>query len=866
MDNSPGLAFRYDTQIKLADFGNVSFNFARTDPSFHALADRFGNQTTNINWAVNANLTLEDFVPKTWKGTSIPFSYSHREQIVKPKYLPNTDVVVEEAALLAANLHQDTAGAARETPDQIIRKSQTLRVSDSYSVPNLRIGIPSDAWYVTETINRLSFGFNYNTARDRDPAIETRNAWSWNASVNYGVTIPQKLYIQPFKGFLGDFFLFGSFREWKIHLMPISNLTAGISAQRGRTYEVTRASNTLPRDTRSLSASKKAGFTWKLTEGGLLNLSGNYSLSTDRNLNDFDNDSVGTSFGSIMKTVLFRGTDRRYAQGFRLNSKPLVPDIFSIRKFLDLTFSYDANYSWQNAFQKGDIGKSAGVNNRIGFIMNFKLKQFTDPWFADRDAKKPAGPKGGAPKAGAQAADTAKRDSAETAEAAADTGEGFLGSVGNVARLFVKIPVLDYDNIVLNFTQTNRSSSPGVVGSTGFRNFWGRLPFQGSVPEYGPSRLYQLGILYDPSGELDIGTKSSFPFVRWSTTRGRRAANAVLTNTFGQTNNISIKTDRPLWTGAKVSFEWKIGWQYSKTTRDTTDSFGNPSTISTTTSGSIERSYLTFPSVLFFKFFNTNLESVGKKYEEYQGSMSQEAALAKAFEEGLEALPWFGKLFGKYSPRVNWSLRWDGVEKIAGIRSVVERMSIDHAYNSSFRRDFREVIGVGEQTDVERITYGFAPLLGVNATFKQFLKGSLTGNLKFNSTMSYDLHLSSTNRNITEDLTQDIQMTLSYARSGFSFPLFGVNLSNDINISFTYTLSKKSQRLHMPNLLTTNQEGNPLGGSTRTQMEPRLRYVLSSRVTAALYYRFSSIAPDAEGSSIVGTTTNEAGLDIHISI
>ena len=57
-----------------------------------------------------------------------------------------------------------------------------------------------------------------------------------------------------------------------------------------------------------------------------------------------------------------------------------------------------------------------------------------------------------------------------------------------------------------------------------------------------------------------------------------------------------------------------------------------------------------------------------------------------------------------------------------------------------------------------------------------------------------------------------------------------------------------------------------LGGSTRTQMEPRVRYVLSSRVTASLYYRLSQISPDAEGSSIVGTTTNEAGLDIHISI
>lgn len=867
VDDSPGLAFRYDTQIKLADFGNVSFNYARTDPTFHGLAERFGNQTTTINWAVNANLNLEDFVPKEWKGTTIPFSYSHREQIVKPKYLPNTDIVVEEAALLADELHQDTSDAVRETGPELVRRSQTLRVSDTYSVPNLKIGVPSDAWYITETINRISFGFNYNTSRDRDPAIETRRIWAWNASANYGVTIPQKLFVQPFKGFLGGIFPFSGFKDWKVHLMPISNVTAGITAQRGRSYELTRASTGAPRDSRTLSASKKFGFTWKLTEGGLFNFNGNYSLQTERNLNDFDNDSVGRSFGSILRTVLFRGTDRRYAQGFRLQSKPQVPDILNIRKFLDMNLTYDANYSWANAFQKGDIGKSAGVSNRLGFVMNFKLKQMTDPWFADKDAKKPAGgARTPAPKRPAPKPDSTKTDSAALAGAAPDTGEGFLGSLRNVARLLIKIPALDYDNIGINFTQTNRSSNPGVVGSTGFRNFWGRLPFQGSDPEYGPSRLYQLGILYDPSGTLDIGTQKSFPFVRFTTTRGRRAPGAVLSNTFNQTNSVAIKTDRPLWPGAKLALEWKIGWQYSKTTRDTTDAFGNPKTISTTTSGSIERSFVSFPSFLFLKFFNTNLENVGKKYEEYQGSMSQDAALARAFEEGLEAMPWLNKVLGQYFPRVNWTLRWDGVEKIAGIGSVVERMSIDHSYNSSFKRSFREVVGVGEQTDMERVSYAFAPLLGVNATFKQFLKGSLTGNIKFNSTTSYDLHLSSTNKNITEDLTQDIQLTLAYARSGFSFPLFGLNLSNDINVSFTYTLSKKSQRLHVPNLLATNQEGNPLGGSTRTQMEPRLRYVLSSRVTAALYYRYSKIAPDAEGSSIIGTTSNEAGLDIHISI
>jgi hypothetical protein len=49
-------------------------------------------------------------------------------------------------------------------------------------------------------------------------------------------------------------------------------------------------------------------------------------------------------------------------------------------------------------------------------------------------------------------------------------------------------------------------------------------------------------------------------------------------------------------------------------------------------------------------------------------------------------------------------------------------------------------------------------------------------------------------------------------------------------------------------------------------MEPRIRYVLSSRITASVYYRYSKTAPDEGGSTIFGTTTNEAGINLHISI
>jgi hypothetical protein len=66
--------------------------------------------------------------------------------------------------------------------------------------------------------------------------------------------------------------------------------------------------------------------------------------------------------------------------------------------------------------------------------------------------------------------------------------------------------------------------------------------------------------------------------------------------------------------------------------------------------------------------------------------------------------------------------------------------------------------------------------------------------------------------------------------------------------------------------LEVNTTGQPLDGSTRTVLEPRIKYVLSSRVTASVYYRLTKIAPDDTGSRIPGSTVNEAGLDIQISI
>jgi len=314
----------------------------------------------------------------------------------------------------------------------------------------------------------------------------------------------------------------------------------------------------------------------------------------------------------------------------------------------------------------------------------------------------------------------------------------------------------------------------------------------------------------------------------------------------------------------------KLGWSYNRTENLVTDSLiGIPTITNTTTTGGIDRSFLTFPDFFIFGMFNTGLEQVGKIYGELKAdpadTRSDEQKLVEAFEEGMEALPIFRQLFGQYYPRVNWSVRWDGLEKIPLFAGFVSRLSLDHSYNSAYTRQYQNRPGGGgERTDAQRVTYGFTPLIGLNFTFKDFLKGNFGANVRFNSNTSYDLANSS--RNIVESFSQEMSITASYSRKGFEIPLFGLSLSNDVDVSFSYSVQQTSRKTYDVSRLDVDVTGRPLEGQTRTVMEPRIRYVLSSRVTASVYYRYQKIAPDDAGSRIPGTTTNEAGLDIQIAI
>jgi len=271
------------------------------------------------------------------------------------------------------------------------------------------------------------------------------------------------------------------------------------------------------------------------------------------------------------------------------------------------------------------------------------------------------------------------------------------------------------------------------------------------------------------------------------------------------------------------------------------------------------------PPVFIFSIFKSGIKSVASVYSELKldpnDKRTDDEKLAQAFEEGFETLPFLSKLLGGFFPRLNWRLRWDGLEKFSIFKSFATRVSLEHAYTSNFEKRWRSFIGQGQTFEGERTGYDFNPLIGLNLTFKPLLNGNLTGGFRYITSTYYDLNFSA--KAIVETFRREISFNLSYSKRGFNLPIFGLSLKNDVDITFTYSSSKNSRQTYQARNLS---QALPLDGILRTTMELRFRYILSTRVTGSLFYRLTKSKSDSRSTFIPGSTINEVGIDLHISI
>ena len=863
--------------LVLADLGTIHANFQQKLPNFHQLEERFGDRSSTLNWNVTMTGNLEKFAPRSFNQMRIPITYTHTEIVETPEFVANNDINLNEAATAAYNraiADGKSVLEAQEARNNIINRSQTMRVTDSWAITGFKLGIPINHWLISETFNKLTVGYSYGQDYERTPIYKERFNWQWRLNVQYNLNIPELLVVKPLT-WLANVPFFGAYSDWKVNFLP-SMFNSTITMNRRRQTEQSRFLDFPSPIIRDFSANRMYSFNWKFTEGGFLNPVLDYSVNTASTLVNFEFDEFGRqrTGADIFNQMILKdgeiinfGVNNLHTQSVAINLRPTLPDIFSINKFFDITGLINTTYNWTDPLQVNpeirDVVKNASFTNTIRFNLGFRMKALGDSWFGVQAP--PSGRPGGM--LGRNPSDTVKSNSAS----------GGL----SMPLLIFKTIVFDWEKVDFIFNQTNASTNPGVFGNNGMHNFWS---FQSMDYSQGPSWAYQLGLIEHPHGGFNLRSSSSFPFVRAETYPGLRPGNARLQDNFRQTTNFEIKTSRPLWEGARLDLNWKTEVGYNKNQTVVTDAFGNPSFTNVISVESFNRTFHTFPTIFGINVFNNNIENVIRLYEAQKVTIDQQwaagmindvernqqyqEALNTAFYEGLEAFSLSKGAAGKFLPAVNWTIRWEGLEKFALWKDYIKRMSIDHQYTSNYQEN-AQVTDNGRAVLTQTVQYGFNPFIGVNVAFdEEKFDGVITATLRWSNTKSYNIN-NAARASVNSQLTNEITAQAAYTMRGFEFPLFGINLKNDLEYSFLFTLKHNKRHtfdITRPSDVYSgdNAEGETLDGNTQIIVEPRARYSLSSRLTASFFVRYEGTF--TEGAAQPGFHTTQVGFDLRISV
>ena len=924
VDDRNGLAFAASANLQMADFMNVNFQISHTDPFFHRLEERAGSRSNSLNFSASTSIKTEKMLlPPTWQSSQLQVNYTHAERIITPTLLPGQPDVEVETAVDALRAKLETEKDSTGITDAEIEKrasdlrfqSQTVEIKDTWAMPSLRFRGPEDSWFNRYIINRMEMGYNYSIVRYRDPVIMKRRRWNWMARIGYSIDIPP-LDLRPFETLFHEMPVLNFWEAFVFNPLP-KRISLNAQLSRSRTEERTYSLNGGFRPyQRAFIHTRGFSTSFQPFQGGLLNPSLDYTASFQstllkiETLRDYEGNELAQRQSSvIMRDIFFGktggfyfGDATGYDQRLAFNTRPTIPPVLGLDKVMDINLSYNVNYRWQKDLQQGVVGTVAAYNASTQASINFKLKQWVEPLFPSekesaatsvkprsRIVARPIKPKKTKTarnplEAGldstALATDSLATDSlAAKADSLQPEGGGFSINPGKIlagaAKWLIKAPFLDYDNIQFQFQQSTNSQVGGVVGETGFLQFWTSPPLFGNPgdPSRGPSQLYQLGLISDPnplSGR--IAFKSSFPFIGIENYRrgyripSGRGITAQFIDDFRQNNTVSIRTQRKLWEGAKLDLTWDMGWDINKNYQISTDSLGRQSINTVTITGNSRRSFMSMPDWIFFSAFGTNIEAVNRKYETLKAEnpgANESELLAEAFEQGLEVVPFFSDLAGIPLPRLNWAFKWDGLEKLPIFEDLVKRLSIEHRYTSTIETRIRNNQDGGIITESKRVTQNFQPFLGVSMSFQKLWKGDLSLTTRWGKQNTIELNTSS--NNIVQTSTNEFTASLSYRKTGFEVPMLGLRLKNDLEVTVSFSRQNNSQLIF--DIKELDKGGTPREGTTRTTLEPRIRYVLSRRVTGSLFYRYQRTSPDdLAGSRIPGTTIHEGGLEIRLTI
>ncbi len=320
-----GVAMRLLSKFNLADLVSSTFSYSRKDADFHVLQKRLGNNINTENFRLSMNTQIHKFLPKSW-GISIPVNASISSSVRKPKYFPDSDILVDQDAI----------------PDSILIKQQDISFSTSLAKSS-----KSDNKIIKATLDKIKPSFSASRSRASNELSSEIINEKYSGKVSYNYSFGRDNYITPFKWLKKVPWLGTKTGEIQLYYTP-SAINAGMNFNETLKQETKRLGGRIG-DKYTFTLNRSFGLDYNMTN----KLKTKYKRSMSSDMQDYRG-YVWTAVQNMDPGIVVNITEN-------LNTS-FNPQIFT---WLKPNISHSAAYRWNKPRTSTIDGATIGTQLRF---------------------------------------------------------------------------------------------------------------------------------------------------------------------------------------------------------------------------------------------------------------------------------------------------------------------------------------------------------------------------------------------------------------------------------------------------------------------------------------------------------------------
>ena len=908
--NRGGMAAMALARTNLADVGNLSLYSAYTTSGFGNLEERLNKLELVNTFNVQATLNLEvgKFLPDEW-GMHIPLYVDYNNQIGSPEYNPlDPDVKLKD------DLKTYKTQAER---DSIRRMTQQRHSTTNITLTNMRKERTGKSALKPHfyDFENFAFSYAYSGERSSDDDIEYYNKDLHRGGFNYNFSINQPKQFKPFENV--KLFKNKNFRiikDFNLYYQP-KNLT--FSTELFRDIEATLLRNKSAALV-IMNPSYFKQFTWRRDYNLQYDLARSFHITYDATANARIDEPPGlvdySANDSLWYSIMRGGTMQNFAQNINITwDLPIskLPYLDFIRTPLTYRTSYNYLGTTRALASQGSVISNNTIMNitaQANFQTLYNKSKLLKKAYAKRPAKKATANKKG------KDADTEKNDLDKKRGLEQRKADAARADSLRKADMQERLRELGYFGLrfvtgVKNITfQFNNNFSSSIAGYMGEARIIGLDPSNLWTPGLG----FVLGI--PDKNSFELGSTNMENNVIETLLRNDLLSHDTLMNTpcTGNQNRVITfqSTIEPL---RDCRIEVKANQNYSNR-QEAYYKYSNASQMvegplsyimsgSYTTSSWSFRTMFTNSDELFDRFLEARTTVANRladmNPDPYNDVMVQDTMNGLYYPAGYGAnqqtvllTAFLATYTGKdpekigFSPFMsmplpNWTISYNGLNKVEFLKKWFTNIAISHGYNSTYTignfytdaaiSALTEGYDYGTETVVNNNGDYIAPVsmdgIIINEQFNPLIMLSFTMvnsfQFKLSIQKSRNLNLSFTNNQLTETYRDGVTFGTGYRFKDLEINVKTsdrtINLKSDLILQANITYNN-----NMTQIRKINQGFRQISSGSKVWLaEVSAEYALSSTLTLRAFFQTNINKPYT--TNAYPNSTTKGGLTVRFS-